>query len=334
MYSLIKKVLFSLDPELSHRFSLGLLRPAFSSKLLSAFASNVPSKPLQLLGLNFPNAVGLAAGLDKDGECIDAWFTLGFGFVELGTVTPRPQPGNPKPRLFRLVEAEALINRMGFNNQGVDHLVQNLKRRRLAGIVGVNIGKNKDTPLEKAIDDYRYCLEKVYPLADYVTLNISSPNTPGLRELQSEQYLNDLLSQLKEQQARLMQTHQHKVPLLVKIAPDLSDAELYSLADSLMKYEMEGVIATNTTLDRSAVSQFKESAEAGGLSGKPLFSKSTQVVEKLHTQCGPKLPIVGVGGIFSKEDAALKFSAGASLVQLYTGFIYRGPELIREIVQM
>lgn len=332
MYSLLKPLLFRLNPEVAHRLSLKLLRyglPLFWAKKMQ---NSVPSAPCSQWGLHFPNPVGLAAGLDKDGECIDAWLALGFGFVEVGTVTPKPQPGNPRPRLFRLEAEQALINRMGFNNKGVDHLVTRLKQRKLEGIVGVNIGKNKETPLVQAVEDYRYCLEKVYPLADYITLNISSPNTPGLRELQQQQYLEDLLKALKTRQAQLARQHQRLVPLLVKISPDLSPEELYALADLLLRYEIEGVIATNTTLDRTGVRGSKYSTEQGGLSGKPLALKSTVMIKLLHEYCGSRLPIVGVGGILSAQDAQEKFKAGVSLVQLYTGFIYRGPELIREIV--
>ncbi|HYF98173.1 MAG TPA: dihydroorotate dehydrogenase (quinone), partial [Coxiellaceae bacterium] len=262
MYSLLRKVFFRMDPEQSHRLALWLLSMPGAAQIIQYFRPKLAVKPVKLWGLNFPNPVGLAAGLDKDGECIDAWFALGFGFVELGTVTPKAQAGNPKPRLFRITKASAIINRMGFNNQGVDHLVEKLKQRRLPGIVGVNIGKNKDTPLEQALEDYQHCFGKVYEYADYVTINISSPNTPGLRELQSEHYLNELLAGLKAQQLQLVQKTQRHVPLLVKIAPDLNDEELYVLLDALLRHQIDGVIATNTTLDRRLVTQYKESSES------------------------------------------------------------------------
>ena len=332
MYRLLRKFFFILDPEQSHDWALTLLSCSWFWRIVAFFKPKLVTQAFELWGLRFPNRLGLAAGLDKDGECLDAWFALGFGFVEVGTVTPKAQPGNPKPRLFRLVGASAIINRMGFNNRGVDHLVENLKRRHLPGIVGVNIGKNKDTPLENALDDYRICLTKVYPYADYVVINISSPNTPGLRELQNAEYLDGLLAGLKTEQVALEQQTQRRVPLLVKIAPDLSDDELYSLADSLMHHQIDGVIATNTTLDRSQVLAYKESEEAGGLSGKPLLEKSNEIVRKLHQHCGARLPIIGVGGVQSAEDARTKLAAGASLVQIYTGFIYQGPVLIDQIL--
>ncbi len=332
MYSCLKSFLFRFDPEFSHHLTLSILSWSWVTRLLLRFQPDLKTKAVEVFGLNFPNYLGLAAGLDKNGECIDTWFALGFGFVEVGTVTPKPQVGNPRPRLFRLIAAKGFINRMGFNNRGVDQLVENLKQRRLPGLIGVNIGKNKDTPLEQALDDYRVCFAKVYPYADYVVINISSPNTPGLRELQSTQYLNELLSGLKKQQQELQQNYLRRVPLLVKIAPDLSDAELSSLADTLLNNQIDGVIATNTTIDRSLVMQEAHAQESGGLSGKPLLEKSNQIIAKLHQQCGDRLPIVGVGGVFSAKDAQEKLAAGASLIQTYSGFIYEGPALLRKIL--
>jgi dihydroorotate dehydrogenase len=285
------------------------------------------------MGLDFPHPVGLAAGLDKDGECINAWEALGFGFIEVGTVTPRPQPGNPKPRMFRLPQAQALINRMGFNNRGVDFLVAQVRRARFPGVLGINIGKNADTPVERASDDYLIGLRKVYPWASYVTVNISSPNTPSLRDLQYGEALDRLLAALKEEQQRLADVHDRYVPLAIKIAPDLADADLRTVGQALLRQGMDAVIATNTTFSRAGVESLPHAGETGGLSGAPLMARSTEVVRQLAEILEGRLPIIAVGGILCGADAVAKMAAGASLVQIYTGFIYRGPELIREAVQ-
>ncbi|MFS1428315.1 quinone-dependent dihydroorotate dehydrogenase, partial [Vibrio splendidus] len=288
---------------------------------------------VECMGLTFKNPVGLAAGLDKNGECIDAFGAMGFGFVEVGTVTPRPQAGNDKPRLFRLVEAEGIINRMGFNNLGVDNLIENVKKSNYDGILGINIGKNKDTPIEKGAEDYIICMEKVYQYAGYIAVNISSPNTPGLRSLQYGEALDDLLSELKTKQSELEAKHGKYVPLALKIAPDLSDDEISQICESLIKNKIDGVIATNTTLDRSIVEGMKHCDEAGGLSGRPVQSRSTEVVRKLHQELGDTLPIIGVGGVDSYVAAKEKMMAGAKLVQVYSGFIYKGPGLVGDIVK-
>ena len=293
---------------------------------------HVATKPVQCMGLSFKNPLGLAAGLDKDGECIEAFDAMGFGFVEVGTVTPKPQPGNDKPRLFRIVEAEGLINRMGFNNLGVDNLVENIKQARFGGILGINIGKNKDTPVEQGKDDYLICMDKVYTHAGYIAVNISSPNTPGLRTLQYGDMLDDLLSAIKIKQQELHQKHGKYVPVAVKIAPDLTAEELIQVADSLVRHNIDGVIATNTTLDRSLVQGLNHCNETGGLSGRPVQSKSTEIIRLLSKELNGKLPIIGVGGIDSLVAAREKMEAGASLIQIYSGFIYHGPKLIKNIV--
>jgi dihydroorotate dehydrogenase len=296
------------------------------------YRQNLPSRPVTCMGLTFKNALGLAAGLDKNAECIDAFAAMGFGFVEVGTVTPRAQAGNDKPRMFRLVEAGGIINRMGFNNLGVDHLVENVKKARFNGVLGINIGKNKDTPVEQGKDDYLICMEKVYAHAGYIAINISSPNTPGLRSLQYGEALDDLLSSIKQKQKELEQRHLKYVPLAVKIAPDLSEEELIQVADSLIRHQIDGVIASNTTLDRSLVSGLKHAEEAGGLSGRPVQSRSTAVIQRLSQELQGRLPIIGVGGIDSLTAAREKIAAGATLVQIYSGFIYQGPGLIKDIV--
>ncbi|RZA13367.1 MAG: quinone-dependent dihydroorotate dehydrogenase, partial [Lysobacteraceae bacterium] len=284
-------------------------------------------------GLTFENPVGLAAGLDKNGAHVDALLALGFGFVEVGTVTPRPQPGNPKPRMFRLPRQQAVINRLGFNNEGVDALVRNVERaRRRNGLLGINIGKNKDTPNESAEADYLHCLRKVYPLADYVTVNISSPNTAGLRELQEEQALRRLVSTLREEQEALAARHGKRVPMLVKIAPDLSENDIDAAGRVLGDLGVDGVIATNTTIARDGVEGARHADETGGLSGAPLLSRSTAVLRMLRTRLPESIPLVGVGGILHGADAATKQAAGATLVQVYTGLVYRGPALVGECV--
>ncbi len=330
MYSLARRALFCLDAETSHELTLDLLGAAERLKLLSLFSRQQPEQPVEVMGLRFPNPVGLAAGLDKNGDYFNALGQLGFGFVEIGTITPRPQPGNPKPRLFRLPEQQAVINRMGFNNKGVDHLVEQVAKRRYKGILGINIGKNFDTPVEQANDDYRICMNKVYGAADYITVNVSSPNTPGLRSLQFGDSLNQLLEMIKEQQQKLAAEQGRYVPVAVKIAPDMDDAEIQQVACALMNQGIDGVIATNTTISREGVEGLKHGDEAGGLSGAPLTDKSTALIAKLSDCLGGKLPIIGVGGIIDGQSAADKIAAGASLVQLYSGFIYRGPELIGE----
>ena len=332
-YPWVRRQLFKLDAETSHDRVLSLLARIGRSPVRALLRQRVEHKPVHCMGLTFPSAVGLAAGLDKNATCIDAFAQMGFGFIEVGTVTPRAQAGNPKPRMFRLPEHEALINRMGFNNDGVDALVTNVKNTHYEGILGINIGKNKDTPESEAVNDYLVCMEKVYPLASYITINISSPNTPGLRNMQHGEHLNDLLTQLKQAQARLAAQHTKYVPLAVKIAPDLTEQELQSLADAFNRHKVDAVIATNTTLERSAVAGHKNGDEGGGLSGKPLATLSLQVVRQLRALLDKDIPIIGVGGIDSAERAQAAIAAGASLVQVYTGFIYRGPKLVQDIVR-
>lgn len=333
MYSLARPFLFSLDAERAHGIGLSALDWAWRTGTTPLLAGKVKPLPTKLLGLEFPNPVGLAAGLDKNGEHIDALFALGFGFVEVGTVTPRPQEGNPKPRLFRLPRHGAVINRMGFNNAGVDALVKNVARsRNRRGPLGINIGKNKDTPNEEALSDYLICLEKVYPLADYVTVNISSPNTAGLRELQEEQALRHLVAGLREAQERLAGVHGRRVPMLVKVAPDLSESDINAAARVLGELEVDGVIATNTTINRDGVEGHPRAAQAGGLSGAPLLAQSTFVLRRLRARLPERIPLIGVGGIQSGADAVAKMAAGASLVQCYSGLIYRGPTLVGECV--
>ena len=333
MYGFARPLLFRLDAERAHGLALASLDAAHRAGMMQLLAKPPSPLPTEAFGLRFPNPVGLAAGLDKNGAHIDALFALGFGFVEVGTVTPRPQDGNPKPRMFRLPRHRALINRLGFNNQGVDALVANVGRAKRAGILGINIGKNKDTPNENAADDYLFCLERVYPLADYVTVNISSPNTAGLRELQEEQALRRLIGNLRDAQERLAAQHGRRVPVLVKVAPDLSDDDIEAAARVLSDLHVDGVIATNTTVSRINVQTDRRAGEAGGLSGEPLMNKSTTVLRMLRTRLPDSIPLVGVGGILSGADAVKKFAAGASLVQVYSGLIYRGPELIGDCVE-
>ena len=330
MYSLIQKALFCLPAEASHSITLPLLDISHRMGLLGLVRSKIPDAPLTLMGIEFPNPVGLAAGLDKNADHIDALGALGFGFIEVGTLTPRPQPGNPQPRLFRLQAERAIINRMGFNNKGIDHALAQIAKSQFKGVLGINIGKNFDTPVERAADDYLLCMRKCYAAASYIVVNLSSPNTPGLRSLQFGEELHRLLVLLKSEQATLTALHDKKVPLAVKIAPDLSDAEIGLIAQALIDNEIEAVIATNTTLERAGVQGSSFRDEAGGLSGAPLTDKSTHVIAVLSEALGGKLPIIGVGGIMSGADAVAKIAAGASLVQIYSGFIYRGPDLIRE----
>lgn len=330
MYSLARKALFALDPEVSHELSLDLIGACDRLKLTGLLAPKIADNPVEVMGLTFPNSVGLAAGLDKNGDYFNALGQLGFGSVEIGTITPRSQPGNPKPRLFRLTEHEAIINRMGFNNKGIDHLIAQVEKRRFKGVLGINIGKNFDTPVENASDDYRICMNKAYAHADYITVNVSSPNTPGLRNLQFGDSLNALLESLKIEQRHLHQAFGRYVPVAVKIAPDMDAAEVAQVAQALKDQGMDGVIATNTTIDRESVKGSEYADEAGGLSGAPVKEKSTEVIKLLKSELGDSLPIIGVGGIASGADAVEKIEAGASLIQVYSGFVYRGPELIAE----
>ena len=339
LYSLIRPLVFSLDAETAHGAALNALQITYASGLASCCNKRPEATPRLVMGLTFPNPVGLAAGMDKNGAYIDALATLGFGFIEIGTVTPRSQPGNPRPRLFRLPEAQAIINRMGFNNEGVDALVANVKRSKYrsnpesSGILGINIGKNADTPIERAAEDYLICLRRVYAHASYIVVNISSPNTKNLRQLQGENELDTLLKQLKVEQENLAELHGRYVPLVLKIAPDLDSEQIRLIAALLLHHRMDGVIATNTTLSRKGVEHLPQCVEAGGLSGAPVREKSTAVIRELAAALGGELPIIGVGGILSGADAVEKIHAGASLVQVYSGMIYRGPELVAECVE-
>ncbi|MDA8382026.1 MAG: quinone-dependent dihydroorotate dehydrogenase [Betaproteobacteria bacterium] len=330
MYRLLRPLLFRLPPETAHRLTLALLDTGHALRAGALLAPTIPCRPRTVMGLSFPNPVGLAAGLDKNGEHIAALADLGFGFIEVGTVTPRPQPGNPSPRLFRVQQAEGLINRMGFNNDGVERLVENVQRARYPGILGINIGKNFDTPLERAADDYLACLRTVYRWASYVTVNISSPNTKNLRQLQHAQELSGLLAALRSEQATLAAAHGKHVPLVLKIAPDLAPDELLAIADLCLDHHIEGVIATNTTIGREGIEGMRHAAESGGLSGAPLRRRSTAVIKQLSLALRGRIPIIGVGGVMSALDALEKIKAGASLVQLYSGLIYRGPRLVAE----
>lgn len=332
MYSLARPLLFCLDAERAHALALAALDTAYRSGLAPLLATNLKSLPSKAFGITFPNPVGCAAGLDKNGEYIDALMALGFGFVEVGTVTPRPQVGNPKPRLFRLKDEMGIINRLGFNNHGVDALIKNVERAKREGILGINIGKNKETPNERAIDDYLYCLERVYDYADYITVNISSPNTQGLRDLQSEEALRVFIHELRAAQEDLAAVRGHRVPMLIKVAPDLSEAGIEGMASIFNAARIDGVIAGNTTIERSMLGANTLAAQSGGLSGKPLYEKATYTLRRLRLHLDNNIPIIGVGGITEGADALGKISAGASLVQIYTGFIYRGPALIGECV--
>jgi len=334
LYSLARPLLFSLDAETAHNLTLPALRRAAALGLTSMTSRRPVPDPRTVMGITFPNPVGLAAGLDKDGRYIDGLASLGFGFIEIGTVTPRPQAGNPRPRIFRLPAAQGLINRMGFNNGGVDAFVANVQASRFyqerQGVLGLNIGKNADTPIERAADDYLICLRKVYPYASYVTVNISSPNTKNLRQLQGASELDGLLGQLKAEQAKLADQHGRYVPVVLKIAPDIDADQIRNIAGALLRHKIDGVIATNTTLDRKAVQGMRYADEAGGLSGAPVFELSNTVIRALKDEVGDALPIIGVGGILRGADAQAKIDAGAQLVQLYSGLIYRGPVLVRE----
>ena len=331
-YALVRPLLFTLDGETSHNLGLRLLDTAHKLGLVRLLRRRPASQPKTVMGLTFPNPVGLAAGLDKNGEHIDAFASLGFGFIEIGTVTPRPQPGNPKPRLFRIPEARAIVNRMGFNNDGVERLIRNVERCRYEGILGINIGKNFDTPIERAAEDYLACLDAVFPHASYVTVNVSSPNTKNLRELQSADALDDLLARLKSRRDLLTAKSGRRVPLVLKIAPDLDEDQIDTIGQLLLKHGIEGVVATNTTLARDMVADLPHGDEAGGLSGAPLRDRSSEVIRRLFQTLHGRIPIIGVGGIMSAEDARQKTDAGASLIQVYSGLIYRGPQLIPELV--
>ncbi len=336
LYPLIRKFFFALDAETAHGIGMSGVSFLHATGFSRLLVKPVPPFPVEVMGLRFPNPVGLAAGLDKNGDHIDGLAALGFGFLEIGTITPLPQPGNPRPRLFRIPDALAIVNRMGFNNDGVERLLENVRAARFpkqGGILGINIGKNAATPIERAADDYLIGLDKVYDAASYVTVNISSPNTKNLRELQKDAALDDLLGQLKARQARLADRHGRYVPIALKIAPDLDEAQVVTIADALRRHRIDGVIATNTTLSREGVEGLPHADEAGGLSGAPVFRRSTDLIHKLATRLAGELPIIGVGGILSGADAAEKIRAGASLVQFYSGFIYRGPDLVGEVAE-
>ncbi|WP_314336635.1 quinone-dependent dihydroorotate dehydrogenase [Acinetobacter guillouiae] len=329
MYSLARPLLFSLAPERAHELTLSMLKSAHK---MGAIRQTVAAKPVTCMGIEFPNPVGLAAGLDKNGAYIDALAGLGFGFIEIGTITPKPQEGNHKPRLFRIPQAKAIINRMGFNNDGVDQLVENVKAAKFKGILGINIGKNATTPVEDAVSDYLVCLEKVYNYASYITVNISSPNTKNLRSLQSGHALTELLETLKKRQLELAEELQHYVPLVLKVAPDLEASDIEFIASQLLQFKIDGLIVTNTTLSREGVEGLPFGDEAGGLSGAPVFEKSTACLAAFSKILQGKIPLIGVGGILSGEQAVAKQQAGASLVQIYSGMIYTGPTLIKDCV--
>ncbi|NMT65080.1 quinone-dependent dihydroorotate dehydrogenase [Marinobacter orientalis] len=333
MYGIMRKLLFRLPPETAHDLALTGLDMAGKLGLLKAFVTEPDPLPVRVMGLDFPNPVGLAAGLDKNADHLDALGALGFGFIEVGTVTPLAQPGNPRPRMFRLSGHQAIINRMGFNNHGLEHLLDRVDRRRYPGVLGINVGKNKVTPNEESESDYRKGIAAVYSRADYITVNVSSPNTPGLRDLQFGDSLKGLMQAIKDEQARGEKEHGRYVPLAVKIAPDMDEAGIRFVATALKESGLDGVIATNTTISRDAVAGHRHAGEAGGLSGRPVREPSTRVIQALYAELGDTLPIIGVGGITDGDSAAEKIRAGAKLVQIYTGFIYRGPALIRESVE-
>ena len=333
LYPLFRPLLFSLDPETAHEVTLKLLNMAYVCGMGKLLYPAIKDKPVNIMGLTFKNPVGLAAGMDKNGDYINALAALGFGFVEIGTVTPRPQPGNPKPRLFRLPEHQAIINRMGFNNLGLEHLLNQVKQSGFDGILGINIGKNFDTPIENAVDDYLIGLRKAYMSASYITINISSPNTKNLRQLQQGDEIKALIAALKEGQLKLQQEHGFYVPLAIKIAPDLTDDEIAHISGLLVEFEIDGVIASNTTIARDMIANHPLAKEAGGLSGAPVRDKSTFVVRVLAAELQGKVAIIAAGGILSAADAQEKLKAGASLVQIYSGLIYRGPQLIADIVK-
>jgi dihydroorotate dehydrogenase len=331
-YDLARKVLFATDPETAHELSMESLRMGHRLGATRIFCK-ARSQPVTCMGLEFPNPVGVAPGLDKNGDYFEALGSLGFGFVEIGTVTPRPQPGNPKPRVFRLTDAQAMINRLGFNNKGVDHLVRQVKSHSFKGVLGINIGKNFDTPNEKAVDDYLHCFEKVYPYADYITINISSPNTKNLRDLQGEAELDHLLGSINKKRAELAASLDRRVPIALKVAPDLEEDALPAIAQTVSRHELDAVIATNTTISRDEVKGMKHAEETGGLSGAPLKAKADAVLGALRSLLPDDIALIGVGGITCGQDAADKMDLGADLVQFYTGMVYRGPELLNECLQ-
>ncbi len=331
MYNLLQPLIFKLDAEQAHHLTLNMLKQAHRFNLLPKHHAD--GEATELMGMCLQNPVGLAAGLDKNGEYIDALAALGFGFIEIGTVTPRPQPGNPQPRLFRVPEYQAIINRMGFNNLGIDNLIANVRQSAYGGILGINIGKNADTPMEKAADDYLICLEKAYPHASYITVNISSPNTKNLRALQGGDELTALLTALKNKQAQLHGTHGRYVPLAVKIAPDLDEEQVADIAHVTRRTEMDGIIATNTTISKTALGSHPLAGEQGGLSGKPVREASNRVLRQLVDELNGKIPVIGVGGILDGQDAAEKLKLGASAIQVYSGLIYRGPGLVNECIR-
>ena len=329
MYSLIRRALFIADPETAHGLALEGLRLGYGVGATHLMCKT-RSLPVTVMGLQFPNPVGMAAGMDKNGDYIDALGSVGFGFIEIGTVTPRPQPGNPKPRIFRLEKANAMINRLGFNNKGVDYLVRQVKKRRFSGILGINIGKNFDTPNDKAADDYLVCLEKVYPHADYITINISSPNTRGLRDLQDTEQFDSLLAALNSRRLELAEEFQKRVPLVVKVAPDLEDEQIPGMAQAVIENEFDGLIATNTTISRDTVKGMRHADEQGGLSGAPVKDKANHVLAEFRAHLPPEIALIGTGGITEGTDAAEKIELGADLVQFYTGFVYKGPDLVAD----
>lgn len=334
MYKLLRNILFCLPAEASHNLALRAMKIGDGLGASALLAANTAGKATaaRVMGIDFPHVVGLAAGLDKNADYVDALASMGFGFIEVGTLTPRPQPGNPKPRMFRLNSEQAIINRLGFNNKGIEYACENIEKLRNRGVLGINIGKNFDTPVEQANQDYIHCLRRAYQLADYITVNISSPNTPGLRKLQFGDEFNSLLDELKEEQASLQAQHNMYTPIAVKLAPDMTEEQIASCCESLLSREFDGVIATNTTLDRSLVASHPHSGEAGGLSGAPLSEKSCEVLKCIKAEVGERIPIIGVGGIMSADDAQKRLAAGADLLQIYTGFIYQGPPLIEQIL--
>lgn len=333
LYATLRSLLFTMDAEKSHDLSLKAIQKFAQGSFAKRLQAKIPSTPTEVMGIQFDNPVGLAAGLDKNADYIDGLGSLGFGFLEVGTITPRPQPGNPKPRLFRIPSQQAIINRFGFNNKGIDHLLQQVQARQYKGPVGINIGKNFDTPVEEANDDYLHCLREAYPHADYITVNISSPNTPGLRDLQHGKMLDELFGALKQEQRALESDYLRYIPIAVKIAPDLDDNDIKEFAAAALEHNIDAVIATNTTFSRDSVEGLKHAEEVGGLSGAPLTERSTLVISKLNRELKGHIPIIGVGGIMCGKDAVDKINAGASLIQLYSGFVYKGPDLIVETAQ-